>query len=163
MARILVALLLLCATAGAGARNLDSEFEKAAFKIGRKKISAYVADTDEKRARGLMFIEKLPEDTGMIFVFEHPRILSFWMKDTLIPLSIGFFDRKGVLIDVQKMTVTSTLMTTAVPSYASKGEALFALEMNSGWFAKHKIHAGAQLKLVSNVKSRLLNAKIKTK
>ena len=163
MARILSALLIFTFCVVAQARNLESEFEKASLLLGKKKIHAYVADDDHKRTQGLMFIESLPKDTGMIFVFETSRYLNFWMKDTLIPLSIGFFDEKGVLIDVQEMPVNESLIAKVAPSYSSKGESVFALEMEKGWFAKHKIKPGTRLKLVSNVKSRLLSAKLKAK
>lgn len=163
MARILSAFLLLTFCLLAQARNLESEYEKASLLLGKKNIHAYVADDDHKRAQGLMFIESLPKDTGMIFVFETSKHLSFWMKDTLIPLSIGFFDEKGVLIDVQEMPVNQSLVAKVAPSYSSKGESVFALEMEKGWFAKHKIKLGTRLTLTSNVKSGLLTAKLKAK
>ncbi|NJL23984.1 MAG: hypothetical protein HC902_01530, partial [Calothrix sp. SM1_5_4] len=117
------------------ARDLDKFYEKTAFKIGAVKFEAYVADDESKRAQGLMFIKEMAPDTGMLFVFEREQSLGFWMKNTLIPLAIGFFDRDGVLIEVQEMKVASSLMTLDVPSYRSRAPALFALEMNSGWFA----------------------------
>ena len=62
-----------------------------------------IADEPEERRRGLMGIESLPTDEGMAFVFEEPVDSTFWMKDTLIPLSIAFVDEDGRVIDVLDM------------------------------------------------------------
>ena len=87
MARILIALFI---SFFASARDLDKLYEKAAFKLGTSKFEAYIADDESKREQGLMFIEKMPENTGMLFVFDSERPLGFWMKNTFIPLSIAF-------------------------------------------------------------------------
>jgi uncharacterized protein len=161
MARVLIVLLaLVSACTNAETRNLDKLYEKAKFKVGGKAITAYVADDDSRRSQGLMFIEKLPADTGMLFVFENEQHLGFWMKNTLIPLAIGFFDAKGVLVDIQEMKVAATIMDATPPSYQSKSPALYALEMNAGWFSKNGIKTGSRLELVSTVKSDLLKAKL---
>jgi uncharacterized membrane protein (UPF0127 family) len=145
---------------GAFARDLDKLYGKSEFKIGTQKFSAYVADNEDRRAQGLMFIEKMPENSGMLFVFEEVRPLAFWMKNTLIPLAIGFFDANGVLIDIQEMKVASSIMEVDPPSYQSRGPALFALEMNTGWFAKHKIKNGSRLVRLTKLKSQLLDEKL---
>lgn len=158
MARLLI---LLALSFSAHARDLDKLYEKAQFKLGAVKFTAYVADDEQKRAQGLMFIEKLPADTGMLFVFEREQALNFWMKNTLIPLSIGFFSKSGRLVDIQEMKPASSLMSLDVPTYKSRAKAVFALEMNTGWFAKHKIKNGAQLILSSKTSSTLLKSKLK--
>ena len=107
-----------------------------------------------------MYIEKLPENTGMLFVFEQEQPLNFWMKNTLIPLSIGFFSGKGKLVDQQEMRPGS-VMSLDIPTYKSRKDGMFALEMNAGWFGKHKVKDGAQLELVSKSKSALLKSKLK--
>jgi uncharacterized protein len=142
------------------ARDLNKLYGKAEFKLAAQKFNAYIADDEDRRAQGLMFIEKLPENTGMLFVFEEERPLGFWMKNTLIPLAIGFFDANGVLIDIQEMKVASSIMEVNPPSYQSRGPALFALEMNTGWFAKHKIKNGSRLTRLSKLKSKLLDEKL---
>lgn len=163
MARILILATSLFLSANAFARNLDAHYEKAPFKIGKAKFIAYIADTDQKRAEGLMFVEKLGDNSGMLFVFEDSEIRHFWMKNTLLPLSIGFFDKKGALVDVQEMSVSNSLMSNEVPSYQSKAPAVFALEMNSGWFTKHKIKAGARIEIAGAAKSALLRRQLQTK
>lgn len=149
-----LATLVLALTAHA--RDLYTEYESAKFNVGEKTITAFVADDDEKRSQGLMFIERLGNDEGMLFVFKKEQILSFWMKNTVIPLSIGFFDSKGVLIDIKEMSVPP-ITEEMPPSYQSRAPALFALEMRSGWFAKNKITNGAKLSLRGTTKSSLLN------
>lgn len=137
------------------ARDLDKLYEKADFTVGDAKLEAFVADDDQRRAQGLMFIDKLPPDRGMLFVFDEPQTLRFWMKNTLIPLAIGFFDRRCKLIDAQEMTVAGSVFATP-PSYQSRGEAVFALEMNAGWFTRHKLANGAQLKLRGETRAKPL-------
>jgi uncharacterized protein len=160
MARLLIySLLFICASA-ACARDLSAAHEKVKFKLGKNSFEAYVADNDEKRSEGLMFIEELPKDTGMLFIFEVEQPLSFWMKNTLIPLSIGFFDNKGKLVDIQEMNVASSLMSRDIPTYRSRKPALFALEMNKGWFAKKGIQVGTRLEPVTDFKSPLLKSKL---
>lgn len=144
------------------ARDLGKEYESARIKLANKTLQVYVADTNSKRALGLMHIEKMGKDEGMLFVFEREEQLSFWMRNTLIPLSIGYFDKQGNLIDIQEMSVPSTVMDPRPPSYPSKRPAIFALEMNQHWFKKNKILEGARLTLVAPSKSALLNSKLKS-
>lgn len=146
MARILVAGLIFLLSSQAESRNLDQLYKKEKFKLGTRTIEAYVADNESRRSDGLMFITQLPSDTGMLFVFEKERSLSFWMKNTMIPLAIGFFDAKGTLVDVQEMVPAKSMLTLEIPSYQSRKPARFALEMNKGWFAKNGIKNGAQLR-----------------
>lgn len=144
----------------ASARDLDKQYDKAKFRLGKTEFEAYVADDPGKRAEGLMFIEKMPADTGMLFVFDNEEPLGFWMKNTLIPLAIGFFNAKAELVDVQEMRVADSIMSKDVPTYQSAKPALFALEMNKGWFDKHKIKKGSRLELVSKTSNKLLKSKL---
>ena len=157
MAKILVFLFL---AVSAWARDLDKLYAKANFELGGHKIDAYIADTGDKRAQGLMFIEKIAADRGMLFVFEKEEPLGFWMKNTLIPLSIGFFDAHGNLIDVQEMKIANSLMDLDPPTYQSRGPAAFALEMNTGWFAKHNVAKGTRLTLKSKSAQPLLSKRL---
>lgn len=75
----------------------------------------------------------------MIFVFREERPRSFWMKNTFVPLAIGYFNEKKELIDVQEMAAAQSEMQTEFPNYVSKGPAKYALEVPKGWFQKHKI------------------------
>lgn len=161
---VLLFVLTLASVSCAHARDLDKLYEKAKFRLGKKEFTAYLADDEQKRSQGLMFVaqDKLGADTGMLFIFEEERFQGFWMKNTLIPLNIGFFDAKGLLVDKQEMKVAESLVAKEIPSYQSTSPALFALEMNSKWFEKHKINTGTRLELVSpsQVKSKLLREKL---
>ncbi len=132
---------------GANSKN-DVKFEKAVIELAGKKIKVEIAQTMEQHERGLMFRKSLGPDEGMLFVFDYEQPLSFWMKNTLINLSIGYFDKVKRLVDIQEMKATS-VMEQNPPSYPSKAPAMYALEMSQGWFSKNKIKLGSVLKLKS--------------
>lgn len=98
------------------------------------------AQTETERQRGLMFREHLPPDQGMLFIFPVSQIQSFWMRNTFIPLDIAFIDRDGVIVDIQHMKPVDESVL-----YTSRAPALYALEVNAGWFAQHGIEAGARV------------------
>ena len=102
-----------------------------------------VAQTLEARARGLMFRTHLPEDAGMLFVFERPARLAFWMKNTLIPLSIAFIDDRWRIVDIQDMDPPPP--GGKIPVYLSRVPARYALEVNQGFFRRHGITVGARV------------------
>ena len=104
--------------------------------IGTQKIVAEVAATTEQRTTGLMYRFSLKPDHGMIFVFEREEPLSFWMKNTFIPLSIAFIASDGRILNVADMAPRDERM------HWSNGPALYALEMRKGWFAEHGIGPG---------------------
>ncbi len=159
MARFLVVsvvLFQLLVFPNVHARDLDKLYPKCSFKLGSKNFAAYVADNEGRRADGLMFIKKLKPDMGMLFVFEEGRPLGFWMKNTLIPLSIGFFSTQASLLEVKEMVVADSIMDLNPKTYFSKSPALFALEMSRLWFSKNKISPGATLSLTGKCSSELL-------
>ncbi|MEO0335223.1 MAG: DUF192 domain-containing protein, partial [Pseudomonadota bacterium] len=88
----------------------DIVFEKAKLQLENHVLEVEMALNDEQRQRGLMFRKKLAEGKGMLFVFSQQRTLSFWMKNTLIPLSIGYFDQDKKLVDVKKMNPESSMV-----------------------------------------------------
>ena len=122
-------------------RSTKISFETEWIQVGNKKIKVEVARSQRQHERGLMFRESLPAQEGMIFVFEIPRILQFWMKNTFIDLDIGYFNQDRELIDIFQMKASS-VMTQAPDVYPSSQPAQYALEMNRGWFAKNKIKKG---------------------
>ncbi len=121
-------------------------FKKQTIWVDSKKILVEIADTEAKHARGLMNRTKLKVNEGMLFVFADDDYRSFWMKNTLINLSIGYFNKNKKLIDIQEMTAVTSVMQSEIPTYPSKGLASYALEMSEGWFKKNKISEGALLK-----------------
>lgn len=162
MARILI-LASFFFVSFAQTRDLDKLYEKTKFQIGTKSFDGYVADTEELRANGLMYISKLDSNVGMLFVFEEEQPLSFWMKNTLIPLSIAFINKDGKVVDLQEMRPQQSMADASVPTYHSRAPALFALEMNRGWFSKNGIKIGARLKLIGKSKSDLLKQKLSSR
>ncbi|MGQ9693816.1 MAG: DUF192 domain-containing protein [Thermodesulfobacteriota bacterium] len=109
--------------------------------IKDKQILVEVARTDKEKARGLMFRSKLAENEGMLFIYEQNEILSFWMKNTFIPLSIAFIDREGTIVDMQDMEPFS------LDTHRSARPAQYALEVNKGWFQKNGIKVGDAVKI----------------
>lgn len=133
------------------------DFPAATAKIGKATLSSlYVAGTDPLRQRGLMGVKKLSDDEGMLFVFETARPLQFWMKNTFIPLSIGFFDAQGCLLEVQDMEPVRSVLEMNIPRYQSSSDAQFALEANRGWFKQRGIQANSPLVVTKGLGSKVL-------
>lgn len=132
------------------------KFEKKQIYVGKHLLSVEVADTEERRARGLMFRKTLNVGEGMLFIFPKEERLSFWMKNTLIPLSIGFFDKNKRLVDVQNMQPAPSLIVDEgrLPNYTSKELSQYALEVPLGWFQQNKIDPGVVFKWAKPSKSR---------
>jgi uncharacterized membrane protein (UPF0127 family) len=99
-----------------------------------------IAQDPASLEEGLMFRQKLPEDHGMLFVFPYPQELSFWMRNTYIALDIAFIDEAGVIVDIQHMAPIDESQ-----HYVSRSSALYALEVNGGWFERHRITVGARV------------------
>ena len=72
---------------------------------GQARFSVEVADTDAERARGLMFVERLPSSAGMLFIYDRPGPARFWMKNTLIPLDMIFADATGLVRHVHENAI----------------------------------------------------------
>lgn len=124
-------------------------FKKRKIKIAEKILNVEIADTDVRRAFGLMFQEKLGPDEGMLFVFETEEQRSFWMQNTLIPLSIGYFSRAKVLNEVIDMQ-PAALGSSRPKTYPSRKKAMYALEMNIGWYERNKIRPGVSFAFADN-------------
>jgi uncharacterized protein len=120
-------------------------FKKEKIKICDKILNVEVADTDWTRSFGLMCRTNLEENSGMLFVFTEERELSFWMKNTFLPLTIAYFDKTKTLIDTYDMKPVDETKI-----YRSKKKSLYALETNKGWFTKNKIHDGCKFDFVND-------------
>jgi uncharacterized membrane protein (UPF0127 family) len=103
-----------------------------------------VADTEAERERGLMERTSLARDGGEVFVFGGTVDATFWMKDTLIPLSIAFWDASGTIVDLSEMVPCTA---DPCPRYGSRAPYTHALEMNAGWFADHGVTIGDTVEL----------------
>lgn len=102
----------------------------------RIELMVEVADTPEERSRGLMFREELPEGQGMLFVFDRTQTLAFWMKNTLIPLDILFFDADGFFVSAATMFPCEK---DPCQMYSSGMEAQYALEVPAGFIERFDV------------------------
>ena len=110
---------------------------------GGVEVRVEVADDTEEMTRGLMGRTALAEDAGMLFVYPNERELSFWMRGTLIPLSIAFIDAEGRIVDIQDMKA----LDDEPPHYTSAEPARYALEVNKGFFDKRGVEVGDRARL----------------
>ena len=120
-------------------------FEKHELAIdtaqGRVYLTVELARTDAQRQQGLMFREELNDGEGMLFIFDRDQILSFWMKNTIIPLSIAYISHDGRILEIYDM---EPLDLTPVRSSRS---VRYALEVPQNWFSRAGIVIGDRLVL----------------
>lgn len=105
-------------------------------------VDAEVAETPEQWEYGLMNRTSLPEDAGMVFLFFQQVNASFYMKDTLIPLSIAFFDDNGKILDIQDMDPCED---DPCPMFSPGEPFSGALEVNQGAFERWGVQAGDRI------------------
>lgn len=103
-----------------------------------------VADTPELRATGLMGRTTLPDDAGMLFVFDDESQSPFWMKDTSLPLTIAYVGEDGT---VQQLTDMDPCSEDPCPRYPADQQYRYAVEVNQGFYARHGITPGWSLEL----------------
>jgi hypothetical protein len=103
-------------------------------------LKAEVAEDEQSRAMGLMFRDSLSEDRGMLFIFDRPHQVSFWMKNTKVPLSIAFLENDRVISEEKSMRPYDE---TLIQSRSDKIR--YAIEVNAGWFDRHQVKPGAKV------------------
>ncbi len=140
-ARALAAAMALAVSAGAAAAECAPGIADLRMGQTRLRFQVEVADTDPERARGLMFRESLPRFGGMLFVYDQAQQVSFWMKNTLIPLDMLFFDESGRLVEVHENAVPGDL--TGIPS---EEPVRYVLEINGGAARELGVEPGAELR-----------------
>jgi uncharacterized protein len=136
-------LLVLIATRGAHAETLLQNFPQSQLQIATPdarlhRFNIWVADTDPRRERGLMFVKDLPDDAGMLFIYPAPRVISLWMKNTFIPLDMVFIGGNGRITQIVANATPQSL-----DIIASKDPALAILELKGGIAAKLGLRPGA--------------------
>ncbi len=109
--------------------------------INDKRVYIEIADSPKERAKGLMFRDELEKDHGMLFIFESNKVVTFWMKNTFIPLSIAFIDTNYRIVHITDMSPLDE-MTSHSSVYPIK----YALEMDQGWFKRNNIKIGDIIK-----------------
>lgn len=143
-------------------------FFTAAIEATPVAITLEIADNYETRVWGLMRRKSLPENHGMLFVYEKPKHLSVWMFNCFMDLSVAFIDKSGKITELQELKSNPKRMDSNRPVYSifdlykypsydpailyfkerqatSKEKVLYALEMERGWFKKNSIQAGDHL------------------
>ena len=131
--RVLSAALLCLAFAPAFA---DVSFKTATVKVASHPLKVELAADEPQRMQGLMYRKSMGKEEGMLFVFDEPAYHSMWMKNTLIPLSVAFIDKDGVILNILDMEPQT------LDSHMAAGPAVYALETNKGWFAAKKVKPG---------------------
>lgn len=134
-----LALAALLLAAAVHAQEPQMNLPRVKLTAGMHVIDAQVAATNEQRMTGLMHRKEMPQHEGMLFVFEYPSQQCFWMKNTLLPLSVAFVDDEGTIVNIDEM------QPQTLDSHCSAKPVRYVLEMNKGWFAKKGIKAGAKL------------------
>jgi uncharacterized protein len=115
------------------------DFARTRLTAGMYVIDAAVASSDADREQGLMYRDKLGPNEGMLFVFNENAVHCFWMKNTLIPLSIAFVRADGTITDIDEMQAETT------DNHCPRNNGVYALEMSHGWFAAKGIKPGMKL------------------
>jgi uncharacterized membrane protein (UPF0127 family) len=152
--RVFLPLLLVCTACGARTEKTDeAEITRAQPVLETKiinihtasgmavPIKAELARTVRERQTGLMFRKELADGNGMLFIFENDAVHSFWMKNTLIPLSVAFILYDGTILELKD------LHPRDLSSVHSSRSVRYALEAPQGWFIRAGINAGDRLDL----------------
>jgi uncharacterized membrane protein (UPF0127 family) len=134
----LLALLLALVAAPARAQQ-PQQLPMVTLTAGMHNVQAQLAASPDQRQIGLMYRREMPSNEGMLFVFEDTSRQCFWMRNTLLPLSIAFVADDGTIVNLADMKPLSE------DSHCSSKPVRYALEMNVGWFAKRGIGPGFKL------------------
>lgn len=118
------------------------------IRIGNKTLKVRLATTPKQQKQGLMNIQgmpptQLPADEGMLFVYQREEMISFWMRNTTLPLSIAFINRCGYITEIKDMEPGSDA------SVRPERPAQYALEVNRGWFTKNDVRVGDKVTLTN--------------
>ena len=132
--RVLAAGLVLVIASMASLAEVT--FKTSQVKVAGHPLKVELANDEPQRMQGLMFRKSLGAEDGMLFVFDEAAYHSMWMKNTLIPLSVAFVDRDGVILNILDMEPQT------LDSHMAAGPAVYAIETNKGWFAAKKVKPG---------------------
>lgn len=136
-------LVLLLSTGGAASHAQQApqpRLPTLPLTAGMHVIQAELARTPEQQMIGMMHRRSMGANEGMLFVYDEPHRLCFWMRNTLIPLSIAYIADDGRIVNIRDMQPLDET------SHCADAPVRFALEMNQGWFAKRGIKTGARLR-----------------
>ena len=133
------------AAEGNDAQQLDRFFSRSTLQIATPdarlhKIDVWIADTEPRRSRGLMFVEHMADDAGMLFIYPQPQPISMWMKNTHLSLDMLFVSANGRVDSIAENTKPMSTDTIS-----SKSNVLAVIELKAGTAARLKIRPGAQV------------------
>jgi uncharacterized membrane protein (UPF0127 family) len=129
----------------ADAKQLDRAFQRSSLQIATPdarlhKFDIWIADDDQRRARGLMFVQRMDDNAGMLFVYPRPQPIAMWMKNTHIALDMLFVSAAGRVERVVEKTEPMSLRTIE-----SGSDVLAVIELNAGTAARLGIRPGARV------------------
>ncbi|MCH9041781.1 MAG: DUF192 domain-containing protein [Nitrosopumilus sp.] len=127
------------------------EFPMGTIKVDDIPLQVMIADTEPRRVRGLMFEDQLPYDQGMIFVFEESGLYSLWMLNMQFSLDMIWFDQDGKVVHIEKNIppCKTALEITTCQSIIPDVEAVYILEVTSGFVDKNNITTDSILSIIS--------------
>ncbi len=138
MRAIILPIFFVLVASSYGSDRRSDFFPEIVIQLENHELVVEIANSPPLRQRGLMFRRLLQENHGMLFIFEESGLHGFWMKNTYIPLDIGFFDKNRILIEVHSMEPHALEVTR------SSKKAKYALEVAQGWFKENKIKPGSK-------------------
>ena len=138
--RCLATLLLAASTLAAGQDGPQPRLQTISLTAGMHVIKAELAVSPSQQATGMMFRREMPGNEGMLFVNDDTATRCFWMRNTLVPLTIAFIADDGTIVNLADMAPQSD------ESHCSAQPVRYALEMSRGWFAKRGLKAGFKLR-----------------
>ncbi len=158
---IMLSCLAIALTGGSCTPKKIEELDKLGtvrLSIKRQAFELWIADEASEQSQGLMFVSAermapLPDGTqrGMIFVFDRERVLSFWMRNTVIPLDIAYLDSDGVVVSIHTMAPLDDRMG----QYRSGAPAQYAIEVNAGLWGRIGLRPGDVIEIPSLVQKRV--------
>ena len=117
----------------------QTQLPRITLNAGMHLLQVQLAQDFEQRQIGLMWRKEMPQNEGMLFIFEQPAVQCFWMRNTYLPLTAAFVADDGTIVNLADMKPMND------SSHCSNNPVRFVLEMNQGWFAKRNIQAGYKL------------------
>jgi uncharacterized protein len=109
--------------------------------LGAEEMMTEIAASEKEITTGMMFRTEMAENEGMLFILPGAQRASFWMKNTLVPLSCAYIDPDGTILEIHDMKPKDE---TPIPAKVTN--ILYVLEVKQGWFERHKIGVGTQIR-----------------
>jgi uncharacterized membrane protein (UPF0127 family) len=139
---IFIASIFVNQIASAGDKEFLCSNPGAKVSLNAKQLNLRVACSREQLTQGLMNVQELPDNSGMLFVFKDEQLLTFWAKNTYIPIDIAYLNNNLEIVDI------NTLKPLDPTIIRSRSMASYALEVNTGWFKRNGVKIGDRLDII---------------